>query len=235
MIASYLHNFIFIKTKKTGGSSVEMMLAPPCGPDDIITPLGNQAELARGNGEPLCRNFADDPAWEDELRTIIKGKRPQARRKAFEKEHKPKFFNHMPARQIKALVAPAFWDRAVKITSERHPYEKAVSLAYFSFKSGASFKAHLDRVVRGRGYAGHPLYSIGEQVVVEEFIRLETLGDDMRRVAARLGLPIPDEIARAKSRTRLDPRPAREILSDAQKGIVYANCKKEFDLLGYEI
>lgn len=235
MIVSYLHNFIFIKTKKTGGSSVEMMLAPPCGPDDIITPLGNQAELARGNGEPLCRNFADDPAWEEELRTIIKGKRPQARRKAFEAKHKPKFFNHMPANRIKALVAPAFWDRAVKITSERHPYEKAVSLAYFTFKSASSFEAHLDQVVRKRGYVGHHLYSNGEEVIVDEFIRLETLRDDMLRVADKLGLPVPNEIARAKSRTRLDLRPAREILSDAQKEVVYANCKKEFDLLGYEI
>jgi len=234
MIVSYLHNFIFIKTKKTGGSSIEMTLAPHCGPGDIITPLGNQAELARGNGEPLCRNFADDPGWEEELRTIIKGKRPQARRKAFEKEHKPKFFNHMPARQIKARVAPEFWDRAVKITSERHPYEKAVSLAYFTFKTGSSFDAHLDSIVRKRGYVGYPLYTIGEEVVVDEFIRLETLHDDMRRVAAKLGLPIPDEMARAKSRTRLDPRPAREILSDVQKEIVYATCKKEFDLLGYE-
>ncbi len=235
MIVSYLHNFIFIKTKKTAGSSVEMMLAPPCGPDDIITPIGNDAERVRGNGEPLCRNFADDPAWEEDLRTIIKGKRPQARRKAFEKEHKPKFFNHMPARQIKALVAPAFWDCAVKITSERHPYEKAVSLAYFTFKSDTSFEAHLDQIVRKRGYVSHPLYTIGGEVVVDEFIRLETLRDDIRRVAAKLGLPIPGEMARANSRTRLDQRPAREILSDAQKEIVYANCKKEFDQLGYDI
>ena len=39
MIVSYLHNFIFIKTKKTAGSAIEMALAPLCGPDDIITPL----------------------------------------------------------------------------------------------------------------------------------------------------------------------------------------------------
>lgn len=120
------------------------------------------------------------------------------------------------------------------MTSERHPYEKAVSLAYFTFKSDTSFETHLDQVVRKRGYVSHPLYTIGGEVVVDEFIRLETLRDDMRRVADKLGLPIPNEIARTKSRTRLDQRPAREILSDAQKEMVYANCKKEFDLLGYD-
>jgi hypothetical protein len=44
MIVSYLHKFIFIRTKKTAGTTVEMTLAPACGPDDIITPLGTWDE-----------------------------------------------------------------------------------------------------------------------------------------------------------------------------------------------
>jgi hypothetical protein len=39
MIASRLHNFIFIKTMKTAGTSIEMALSPHCGPDDILTPI----------------------------------------------------------------------------------------------------------------------------------------------------------------------------------------------------
>lgn len=40
MIASYKCNFIFIKTRKTAGTSVELALGEHCGPDDIITPIG---------------------------------------------------------------------------------------------------------------------------------------------------------------------------------------------------
>ena len=39
MLVSHKHRFIFVKTRKTGGTSVELALAPHCGPDDIITPL----------------------------------------------------------------------------------------------------------------------------------------------------------------------------------------------------
>jgi hypothetical protein len=39
MIVSHRHRFIFIKTHKTAGSSMEMALAPLCGPDDIVTPM----------------------------------------------------------------------------------------------------------------------------------------------------------------------------------------------------
>ena len=37
MIASYLYNYIFIKTKKTGGTTAEVTLAASCGPNDIVT------------------------------------------------------------------------------------------------------------------------------------------------------------------------------------------------------
>ena len=39
MIISHRYKFIFIKTHKTAGSSMEMALGPLCGPDDIITSM----------------------------------------------------------------------------------------------------------------------------------------------------------------------------------------------------
>jgi hypothetical protein len=235
MIVSYLHNFIFIKTKKTAGTTVEMTLAPACGPDDVITPLSPKEELLRGNGQPLCRNFAGDPASEERQRSLLMAARAHMRRQGVAMRRANRFYNHMRAGEMKPMLAPAFWDGAVKITTERHPYEKAVSFAYFTFKpEEMSFEEHLDSIVRRGGYEGHPYYTIGEEVVADEFIRYETLRDDLRRVGAKLGIPIPDELVHTKSRTRLDQRPAREILSDAQKEIVYATCRKEFELLGYD-
>ena len=38
MIVSHGRRFIFIKTSKTAGTSVEMQLSKFCGPDDIVTP-----------------------------------------------------------------------------------------------------------------------------------------------------------------------------------------------------
>jgi len=37
-----------------------------------------------------------------------------------------------------------------------------------------------------------------------------------------------------KTRTRADHRPAREILNDEQKQIIFERCEKEFEILGYE-
>ena len=42
MIISYKHKFIFIKTRKTAGSTIELILRKQLGPDDIATKLGDE-------------------------------------------------------------------------------------------------------------------------------------------------------------------------------------------------
>jgi hypothetical protein len=39
MIVSHKYRFIFIKTLKTAGTSIEVFLSQYCGPDDILTPI----------------------------------------------------------------------------------------------------------------------------------------------------------------------------------------------------
>jgi hypothetical protein len=47
MIISHKYQFIFIKTMKTAGTSLEFFLGQHCGPNDIVTPFGpSQAPVA---------------------------------------------------------------------------------------------------------------------------------------------------------------------------------------------
>jgi hypothetical protein len=39
VIVSHRHRFIFVKTLKTAGTSIEVFLSQICGPDDIVTPI----------------------------------------------------------------------------------------------------------------------------------------------------------------------------------------------------
>lgn len=47
MIISHKHKFIFVKTRKTAGTSVEIALSRHLGPDDIITPISPDDEKLR--------------------------------------------------------------------------------------------------------------------------------------------------------------------------------------------
>jgi hypothetical protein len=214
VIVSYSRNFIFFRTKKTAGTTVETVLAGGCGPEDIVVSRSEAKERA-ARGEDEDGETADSVA------------------------KRGGFYIHIPAKEIRAQVDPAFWDRALKITVERHPYEKAVSQTFYRLnkrnrnRRQESFEQFLDRVVRSGDYAGFPIWSIDGKPVVDEFIRQETLKTDLERVGGRLGIAIPDQLPMMKSRTRTDHRPASEILSEEQKQIVFEHCKEEFEILGY--
>jgi hypothetical protein len=224
MIISYSRNFIFIKTKKTAGTTVEAVLATGCGPDDIIPKVYGDTYPGSGLIIPARQNIeADEEASSDEDE---------------DGPDRDGFNPHMTAKELKDFVGRKFWKSAFKVTVERHPYEKAVSQAYYRMnkknKRDEPFDAFLDRTVHKGDYCGFPLWSIRDRVAVDDFIRQETLVSDLKRVMAKLGIPMPNEIPEMKSRTRDDRRPAHEILSDAQKEVVYEHCKREFEILGYE-
>ena len=47
MIISHRHRYIFIKTHKTAGTSVEISLSRFAGPDDVLTPVAPRDEEVR--------------------------------------------------------------------------------------------------------------------------------------------------------------------------------------------
>lgn len=238
MIASFLHGFVFIKSKKSGGSSAECVLAPLCGPDDVVTPAAfDEAMLPGGQ----ARNFTTDPAVQaiyDE--TLARGEDPgfsifldiDRRCRAAGDYHA-----HMTAKEVRDRLGAKFWASAFKFSIERHPYEKAVSQAWFSWaREGGpdqDFDAFFDVKVRTGPYVNGRFYRIGGRPVLDRVLRYENLDEELRDVASRFGLTLPDSLPRIKGGFRSDRRPAAEILSDGQKAAIYARCRAEFDLMGY--
>ncbi|HEX4861294.1 MAG TPA: hypothetical protein VFV07_08660 [Rhizomicrobium sp.] len=225
MIVSYSRKFIFVKTKKTAGSTIEAVLAAACTDGDIIT-------QEDGYRHPGSEEGIDEEALRRQRQEakLARGGERRARK------HAGDFYSHMSAQEARAQLDPAFWAEALKLTAERHPYEKAVSQAFYRASRDGSLYVdrHLDRVLHKGTYAGHPFWTIDGKVAVDAFLRQESLKADLDQVGARLGIAIPETLPQLKARTRPDRRPAREILSAAQKRVVQETCRVEFEILGYE-
>jgi hypothetical protein len=205
VICSYLRNFIFIKTKKTGGTTMEMVLARSCGPQDIITPItAGEERLRMMDGRILCRNYARVPEREEEFRqAVLADNRKRAREvaRAMKANDERVFRNHMTAQEIKAAVPGEVWDRAFKFTIDRHPYERVVSKAYFQFdaRNGMTFQEFLDDIIKRGRYSSFDYFAIGGKPVVDYVARLESIEADLKHLGDRLGIAIPADLPRQRA------------------------------------
>lgn len=238
MIVSFEHNYIFVKSRKTSGTSMEIALAGSCGPYDVITPLATEDELARAEMFPnsLPRNYCHNPDREEEYRNAIRNKDTKAMkvlRKQVEGGTQFTLYNHASVSRAKKFLEDKFFDQAYKFTIERHPYEKAVSMAWYRL-GDRSFEAVLEEVVNRGKYRNYELYTIDGKVAVDSIIRYENFKEDVRAIEATLkGVDILAQYPSTKSGYRPDRKSAVETLSDEQKATVRRVCAEEFEVMGY--
>jgi hypothetical protein len=249
MIVSHEHKFVFIKTKKTASTSVEIALSSVCGPDDVITPITPRDELVRVAQGQSCQNFLDDRAGE---RAYLERLRDNGPDTPIPKAFRPpacRFYNHMPLREVYEHIPEA---RAYfKIITERHPYEKAVSFANFSFgfsnykKTGslaastAEIRDELDQLIDinklERVLSNWDWYSIDGQIDVDCVIQHATLQPDLADLFTRLGIPTAPPLAQTKVGGRDSALSTKDVLSDRHRYLIRQYCAREFEHFGYAI
>lgn len=236
MIASTSRDFIFVKTRKTGGTSAEIVLSTWCSIEDTVTPISGEDEITRRGYGGRPQNFARS-AW-DELvfRAAIRTGQPgvidrlrKLRRPAW------RFYNHMPAHQIRAEL-PELWARAYKITVERDPFERIVSLAWHQLgrkgdPAPEAVRAEIDRIVATKSYLNFPHYTIDGKLAVNEVIPYEEMWERLADIAAGLGCSMPAKVPSAKARFRKNRAAAADVLSQQQKRQILRDAALEFEVL----
>ncbi len=94
MILSHEHRFIYIKTYKTGSTSIEAALSAVCGPDDVIT---EASERLRGHRQQQAQNYR--------IEHPDKPRRPLLKRLLLrpERHYHPSvgYYEHMPAWRVR--------------------------------------------------------------------------------------------------------------------------------------
>lgn len=232
-------NLLFLKTRKTGGTSFEIALSRHAAPQDIVTPISFEDELLRkAAGGVFPQNWARSSETEitfhaavcafeaSENKTPARHQMKPFREQAF-------YFNHFGPDIVPPRMGANKFDRALKITICRHPYEQLVSHAFFQQRFGnADFEKVVNRLLANPS-PNASLYLLGEKPVIDVFIRYENLADDITALEHRTGLDLLSAMPRAKGQFRADRRPAKDLLSDAQKARCYQINRWEFETLGY--
>ena len=227
MIISHKHKFIFIKTVKTAGTSIEAFLSQQCGPDDILTPIfpavdGHQPRNYEGVVGPF-RELRQKPNM------LF-----QALRHPFDKRRK--FYNHMPAWLIQTRLSAKVWKSYFKFCVERNPWDKVLSHYHMmvSRKGGSlSFEQYL---ARGKFPINYPRYTdpSGTKIIVDRVVRYENLMNELGEVFATVNVSFDGSLGvRAKSDYRTDRRPYQLVYTDEQRQIIEKAFAREIELHGY--
>jgi hypothetical protein len=212
MIISHKHKFIFIKTQKTAGTSIEIALSKICGEDDVITPISPADERIRsGLGHRGPQHHT------------VNGARV--------------FYNHIPAGTVRHLVGNDVWNGYFKFCFERNPWDKVISW-YFHLNKTEPRPTISDFIRSGRaalvgGPGGFDIYTIDGDVAVDRACLYENLEAELQRIQDQLELPELPPLPRAKSTSRKDKRHYREILSEEDRIAIEAAFRREIALFGY--
>ncbi len=198
MIISHRHKFIFIKTRKTAGTSVEIALSRYCGPRDVLTPTTPEDEQARRELGILPRHYAKWPA------SLLFGGLVNLHRfskqpiKWVGKAGMRRFSQHSPADVIQRRVSKAVWNSYFKFTIERDPLERIVSRYYWD-KSNGRCQSLDDFFSRQSFDSNYDMYAVNDQIVVDRIIRYDRLDEELREVCAHLGIEFDGWMPRSKS------------------------------------
>ena len=225
MIVSHRHRYIFVRTRKTAGTSVEIALSKFCGPDDVITRDADDA-LRRELGYPGPQNDGGVPFGEytfgEWRRLLTRGERAR-------------FKNHMPATRIRKLVGEEVWAGYYKFAIERDPWDKAISLYYWRTRDEQPRRPLLQflKEVGVRSLSNAHIYLIDGKPAVDRIISYENLAVQLEEIRAHLGLPEALELPRAKGTHRTERSHYSQLIGPAERAVIDAACAREIELLGY--
>lgn len=227
MIVSRHYRFIFIKTVKTADTSVEVVLSRVCGPDDVVTPVhsrepGHKVRNHRGAFNPVI-----------DLAVLGARSAPGILKRFIRAQ---RFYNHMPARLLRARLGEAVWRSYFKFTIERDPWEKTLSFFHMAKARGETPTSLVAFLAAGRFPPASELYTDRHgRILVDRVLRYESLDTELRDLPAQRGIAQPGALPSAKGGYRRDHREAAEILTAAQARKIAERYAFEIEDFGYRL
>ena len=231
MIISHKYKFIFVKTRKTAGSSLQTYFGRHCGDSDIITPIDKpegsyKAQNYRGLFNPVPRMQEQYPSTKKMLRTLWRCVSLN------------KFNSHIMATHIKRRIPEDIWKSYYKFTVDRNPWDKVLSHYHFirqrysEFNEDISFDEYLEKAELPYNYQ---IYTDdNKQLLVDRVIKFESLDEELGDVFGGLGVPYEGSLnVFEKSHYRKKKKNYQESYTESQKKLVADKFAFEIKLHGY--
>ena len=258
-IISYNKNFIFVKSRKTGGTSMEVSLSKFCGAEDIISPIGPFGEDEResrkflgpqnyiNKKKPKKLNFA---LFKNLISSFIQ--LLPLTKKIFKFKFPPKLSfgplfienyitdSHSSLKSIKKVLNKHFYDNSFKFTIVRNPYDQFLSFYHWEiFRGRTDYNESIyDFTIKNVYY----FFNLEKSILLDDngkldydlIIKYENLEKDVKILNKRLGFneDIYEILKGVKAKANLRKKDVK--LDEKSRKLIYKNAKFFFKTFGYE-
>jgi hypothetical protein len=238
MLISHRKQFIFIKTARTGGTSVELYFEPYCMPEGEWTFSHAREQYVSKEG-------------------IIGYRGPN-------KSHNlDRWRNHLSAKQIKEQIGDNIWTSYFKFTVVRNPFERLISQFYMQRNKANQQSKNIKKILKsqirkltkrdlpvdhlldkditqafkkwviyGGGSDQSKFYMINNEFCIDFFIRNELMFEDIKKLCKILDIPFePDRLPNLKStknKLNIESFYDKELID-----FVFQKYQHEIDYFGY--
>jgi hypothetical protein len=145
----------------------------------------------------------------------------------------------MPAFRLRRVLGQKRWERFGRLTVVRNPFERALSNFFWNTRNRPDpedLQAEVNRYVAlmpGWMLTNWQMYALGEEVLVDTFLRYETLEADFRKFVLSLGEE-PPALPQEKTGHRPKAIHYRDILDPASRRHIEKWAGQELTLFSYE-
>lgn len=232
MIISHTHKFIFIKSEKTAGTSIEAALSRFCSGDDIVTPINDYRHNRDENGKFIHQSMNAEEFIKLDLPNL----------------------QHADAVTIKSKVSDEVWNSYLKISITRNPWDRTISDFFWKrrqdpktkpckrfyhhlgvpFNELAQPRKALHEFIKSQEFVNNDrFYVIDNKLCVDFVIHYENLSGDLAEVSKKIGLPTFD-LPHLKTGFRQKRHHYSEYFDETSKAIVAEKHKNDIQLFAYK-
>ncbi|TPE53540.1 sulfotransferase family 2 domain-containing protein [Amaricoccus solimangrovi] len=237
MIVSHARKFIFLKTHKTAGTSLEIALSKYCGPEDILTPIASDEGIRREIAGIGAQNYG---------RPISQYGPGHYYARFIRREIPAAYTEHMRAVDARERLGEKVWNAYFKFTIVRNPFDRILSRYHWTMKTRPHLAARwgvtdLGSFIRYRAdYVNENwlTYTSGDRLLVDDTVRYEHREEDLARISERIGLDhnLHEDMSRINAKGSFRPKAERSesLLGPGEIALVRGLCAAEIARFGYE-